>query len=381
MPRLLFAISAHGLGHLGQAAPVCNALIGLSPDIDLTVWSALSLKTLQQRITVPFAHIASACDIGFVMHDALNVDVAASWRHYEDREQHWASHLEQACAIVQGIKPELIVSDVGEMPLAAGQFLGIPTVAMSSLNWADMARFYFSGIPGNEPVLGRLAAIYERTTLALRLSPGMPMHGTIEHIVPPVGAISTIPHAIIEQRLMTELPYPEKPRILVGMGGIATDLSIHDWPLQSGINLIVANQTALPEAGDPERGIVNADTLRNRYGWNFCDLLAGCDAVICKPGYGTFVEAALAGVPVLYIRRNDWPEQPILIAWLHQHACCTELAVDDLRYGNFDNSLTALIAQSKKSTKPPTLRDGALIAAREILACFDPSNFEAHHFE
>ena len=381
MPRLLFAISAHGLGHLGQAAPVCNALIGLRPDISLTVWSALPLKTLGQRITVSFAHIEAACDVGFVMHDALNVGITASWRRYQDREHHWASHLEQACAIVQQISPDLIVSDVGEMPLAAGQSLGIPTIAMSSLNWADMARFYFSEIPGSAPTLERLTSIYDNATLALRLSPGMPMRGQRECPMPAVGVVSTSPRDIMARYLAAEMPYPEQPRILIGMGGITTDLALRDWPQQSAFNLLVANQTALPATGDPQRAIVNADTLRARYGWNFCDLLAGCTAVICKPGYGTFVEAALAGTPVLYIRRNDWPEQSILIDWLQQHSVCAELAMDDLLHGQFHDSLAALMAQSKKSSRPPIPRDGALIAAREILSVLAASDFETHRFE
>ena len=41
---------------------------------------------------------------------------------------------------------------------------------------------------------------------------------------------------------------------------------------------------------------------------NFADLLASSDALLCKPGYGSFVEAASCGVPVLYVARPDWPE-------------------------------------------------------------------------
>jgi small subunit ribosomal protein S21 len=50
------------------------------------------------------------------------------------------------------------------------------------------------------------------------------------------------------------------------------------------------------------------------------DLLASVDAVITKPGYGTFVEAACAGTPILYLERDDWPETPHFAAWLAQHA-------------------------------------------------------------
>ncbi|MEF8716975.1 MAG: hypothetical protein V5B44_04205 [Candidatus Accumulibacter necessarius] len=56
------------------------------------------------------------------------------------------------------------------------------------------------------------------------------------------------------------------------------------------------------------------------------DLLRSVDAVIAKPGYGTFSEAACNGTPVLYVRRQDWPEQDCLIDWLHKHATCREIS-------------------------------------------------------
>ena len=365
MPRLLVAISAHGLGHLGQVAPVCNALHALRPDIALSIWSALPVETLGQRIHVPFTHIANPCDIGFIMLDALHVDVPASWQRYLHREYHWAAYLEEAIAIVRAAQPDLIVSDVGEMPLAAGQALGIPNIAMSSLNWADMAQAYFANLTGSAAVLSRLAGIYDNTTCALRLSPGMPMRGHQEQILPPVGAVSNLPCHEIEQGLRDDLPHPYQPRILIGMGGIETALPLDQWPLQNKLNLLVANQPTLVAQGDLARGIVNADTLCMRHAWSFCDLLAGCDTVICKPGYGTFVEATLADVPVLYVKRHDWPEQPALINWLQSTARCAELTMDDLQQGNFAAATHTLMSQPYREPLP---RDGATTAALAILS-------------
>lgn len=378
MPRLLFAISAHGLGHLGQAAPVCNALLARQPDLDLIVWSALPLSTLQQRINVPFTHLPMVCDIGFVMHDALSVDVAASWERYRQREATWPERLLEACDVVLAHNPGLIVSDVGEMPLAAGQALGIPTIAMSSLNWADLAHHYFTEQPDSAQLLSRLDDIYAKTTLAIRLSPGMPMHGQREIVMPPVGATSELLRTDIDQELMPHLHFVDKPRVLVGMGGIETPLPWMDWPAQSAFNLLVANQPQLPINGDTTRGIVNADILRQSYDWSFCDLLAGCDAVICKPGYGTFVEAALAKVPVLYVKRSDWPEQPVLIEWLHQHACCAELTSQHLQKGDFSDALCTLWAQP---ARPPLLRNGAAHTAHEILSLIRRSDGKAERFQ
>ena len=51
------------------------------------------------------------------------------------------------------------------------------------------------------------------------------------------------------------------------------------------------------------------------FGLSFTDLLCSVDAVITKPGYGTFTEAACNGTPVIYQRRKNWPEPDCLIAF------------------------------------------------------------------
>lgn len=371
MPRLLVAISAHGLGHLGQAAPVCNQLTSLRPDLSLTIWSALPSQVLRARIIGDFEHIAYPCDLGLIMHDAMRVDVAASWLAYAEREAHWPAHLETACKLLREATPDLVLSDVGDMPLAAAQKLGIPGLAMSSLNWADIARFYFEALPESTPVLKRITSIYDKATAALRLTPGMPMRGLTEHILPPVGAHSTHARPMLEALLASHIDpsLMGRPRILIGMGGIQTQLTYEEWPAQSALILLVANQTHLPAEGHAAQGIVNADTLCDATGLVFTDLLGCCDAVICKPGYGTFVEAALADIPVLYVERDDWPEQRVLVAWLKENARCANLAPVALEHGHFNEALTSLLAQPAKT---PIQQNGATIAAQEILSWLDP---------
>jgi hypothetical protein len=371
VPRLLVAISAHGLGHLGQVAPICNALSSLRPDVSLIIWSALPSQVLRARITDDFVHIAHPCDLGLIMHDAMRVDVNASWAAYAEREAHWSSHLETACKLVLNVAPDLILSDIGDMPLAAAQRLGIRGLAMSSLNWADTARFYFDALPDSTPLLERITDIYDNATAALRLTPGMPMRGLTERILPPVGARSAHTKQALDAILEATGIDPLlmlRPRILIGMGGIETQLPYEQWPEQSAFTLLVANQTHLPDQGYPAQGIINADRLCEATNLVFTDLLGCCDAVICKPGYGTFVESALAGIPVLYVERDDWPEQEVLVVWLKENARCAKLTTEALQQGHFNEVFTSLLAQPAKS---PIKKNGATIAAQEILRWLD----------
>ena len=66
-----------------------------------------------------------------------------------------------------------------------------------------------------------------------------------------------------------------------------------------------------------------------------------------------FVEAAAAGVPVLYVERPDWPEADALTSWLQSVANCTEISSETLQQGLFGQQLTGLLNKGPYSAVPP----------------------------
>ena len=96
----------------------------------------------------------------------------------------------------------------------------------------------------------------------------------------------------------------------------------------------------------------------------FIDILASCDVLIAKPGYGSFTEAACHGLPVLYVPREDWPEAPYLTGWLHEHARALEVPRRDLETGRFADALDALLAQPAR----PPVQPSGIAEAADILA-------------
>lgn len=75
----------------------------------------------------------------------------------------------------------------------------------------------------------------------------------------------------------------------------------------------------------------------------FIDVLASCDVLLTKPGYGAFTEAVCNGVSVLYVARRDWPEEPYLVAWLQQFGQCQEIQPRQLEAGDFGAELALLL--------------------------------------
>ena len=342
----LFAdISSHGFGHLAITAPVLNAVAEICPDLRLTVRSGLPPDKLRQRIVPAFAHLAASSDFGYVMHDALHIDLAATAAAYRAAHARWPARVAAEAAFLEQLRPDAVLSNVSCLPLAGAARAGIPALAICSLNWADLFKHFFGHEDWAPPIHAEMLAAYRSAQAFIRITPAMAMSDLANTIR--VGPVT-------RRGRRHDLGLNDAKAVLVALGGIAHQLPVAAWPRLPGIRWLVAGQwrCAHPDA------IAYED-----FGLAFTDLLCSADAIVTKPGYGTFTEAAGNGVPVLYQRRADWPEQDCLIAWLHDHARCQEISGVDLAAGN----LAAPLASLWEQTPPPLPQaDGARVAAELI---------------
>jgi hypothetical protein len=109
--------------------------------------------------------------------------------------------------------------------------------------------------------------------------------------------------------------------------------------------------------------------------WDFSDLIASVDALIGKPGYGSFVEAACNATPMLYAARPDWPEQDALIPWLQRHARAREVSPLALRSGHLAPDLAALWQQPDPD--PVTASGAEEVAALLAHSCASTGSADA----
>lgn len=176
---------------------------------------------------------------------------------------------------------------------------------------------------------------YGRAEAFLRIQPAMLMEDLgNRHLIGPIAVAGRKRRDELAARLRL---HPGERCVLVAMGGMEYRLPLEDWPTQPAIRWLV------PAAW----GVKRADVVAfDGLGMSFSDLLASCDAVLTKPGYGTFAEAARAGVPVLYAARRDWPETVGLTEWLSQHVPCCEVEPARLRQGRLAELLEAVWGRS-----------------------------------
>jgi hypothetical protein len=346
--HLFVDISSHGFGHLAITAPVLNAISQIAPNFRLTIRSALPAAKLQQRIRTPYTLIGSATDFGYVMIDATRVDLAASATAYRQAHADWPVRVADEARFLADLKPDLVLTNVSYLPLAGAAAAGIPALSLCSLNWADLFDHYFSDQLWAQPIHAEMLAAYRSAQAFLRVTPGMAMD--VLNNVRSIGPIAALGRR-------HDLGLNGDKAILIAMGGIAHRLPVEDWPCLPGVRWLVpaAWQCRHPDAIASES-----------FGLNFTDLLCSVDAVITKPGYGTFTEAACNGTPVIYQRREDWPEQDCLIDWLTANSRCFEIGAAQLECRQLTVALENILGQSP-SPLPET--DGITQAARAIMDC------------
>lgn len=355
--RLLVAISAHGYGHAAQTSCVVNALRQELPDLELILCTSLPKDYLASRFQGSFEHRPLDHDIGMRMASALEVRVDESAAGYARFHEEWEARIESTRATLTALRPDLVLANVPYAVLAAAHRVGLPAVGLCSLNWADIYHHYCGAYPNSATIHAQILAAYRQADRFLRATPGMPMTD-----LPNTRAIG--PLARLGQNRRTELQRhlglnAGDRIVLVGLGGIDTRLPIEQWPVIPGMYWLV------PQAWRARRSdTFSAETC----GMSFLDLLASSDALLTKPGYGSFTEAACNGVPVLYVERPDWPEEPYLVQWLTGHGACARITPHDLTQGTLEAPLMTLLDATRPARPQPT---GIAAGVTELLGFFE----------
>ena len=237
MAHLLASVSAHGLGHLAQSAPVLNALRRQRPGLRLTVASTLPEARLRQRIEGEFRIEPRALDIGFLMHDAFRVDLDASAAAYRELHADWDARVADAAHWLAELQPDLLLCNAAYLPLAAAARLGLPAFGMSSLNWADLFAHLYAGEPWARPIHAQMLQAYQAATAFIKLTPGMDMPDLPRSVwAGPVASLGRPQRDALHAWLQAG---DDERIVLIAFGGIDARLPLERWRFDAGLRWLV----------------------------------------------------------------------------------------------------------------------------------------------
>jgi len=101
-----------------------------------------------------------------------------------------------------------------------------------------------------------------------------------------------------------------------------------------------------------------------RAGMRYEDLVAACEAVATKPGYGIIAECAANGAGLLYTSRGHFAEYDVLVEAMPRYVRSRFIPQADFHAGRWAPHLEALVAM-QAPTRPRV--DGAEVAAELLV--------------
>ncbi|PWQ98163.1 hypothetical protein [Leucothrix pacifica] len=350
--HLLVDLSSHGFGHFAQTSMVMNALHRLNLPIRVTLRSTLPEKIIQERLEMPVTVINHALDIGMAMHNAVDVDAKASYAYYDSFHQDYEQAVKAEVIALKEIQPDLLLANVPYVSLSAAAELDIPSVAMCSLNWAEIFEGFCESYNHSERIISDIRQAYSKAVHFLTVTPSMPMTGLNNlRPVPPITHYGKKQTDVLRQLVNNA----DARFVMVNLGGIPTQFSTEQWPVLDNVYWVVGSGIQ-----SDRKDVLSQDTIA----LPFIDLLSSCHTVLTKTGYGMLVEATVNKVPVVCIERGNWPEEPALFDWVRQQGYLETIRMRDLETGNF----AAEVEQSLHTVwqKPPAQSNGAEVAASLI---------------
>ena len=304
------------------------------PDLRVSVCSVLPRDVVASRLDGPFAYHCIELDPVLQMFNAWEVDVPASQQVYRTFHDNWETGLQQDVELLRQLNPDVVLADIPYRILSAAAQLEIAAIGMCSLNWADIYASYCTGDRTDRQIIAQMIAGYRAAHTFLTPQPAIPMPQLDN-----TRAIGPIARRGVRQKssLCEHYGIAEDVNIvLVALGGIATDIPLDLWPRMENTVWLFAAAAGRLERDDLLD--VSAVDL------SFIDVLASADAVITKPGYGTYTEAVCNAVPVLSIERPDWPETAVLNRWVQQHGHLELMTREQFHQGTFAPQVRALLA-------------------------------------
>ena len=353
MSDIVFYVSGHGFGHAVRASEVLRALRRLAPRVSLEVRTAAPAWIFPPEVRVRERGI----DVGVAQRDSLHVEPRVTLGHYAELMRSEPELLAGEVADLRDGGVRLIAADIPSAAFAIARRLGVPGVGIANFCWDWIYEPFVEAAPEYASILGHLREQYGLADLLLRL----PFHGDLScfpHIVdvPLIARRGAADRAATRRRL--GLP-AETPLVLLSFGGFAF----------AGVGAAGLEQlgeyafiTVGREAG--RAGPRNLFALAQD-GYAYQDLLAACDAVVGKLGYGLVAECLANRVPLLYVVRDDFREDAILGEVVERAGRALRLSRAELSRGDLRPSLQHLLALDTPWTD---LRlDGAEVVARRLL--------------
>jgi len=353
---LVYYVTAHGYGHGSRSCDILQDLQRLRPDIPITIVSELAEKFFFDRLGEGrIRWRPGRFDVGLVQRDSIRADVDATLEPWGKLLAQRSRLVDEEARFLDLTRAALVVADIPALPLEAAAQVGIPSIAIGNFGWDWIYSAYRGRHQDWDSVITSIEDGYRKADLLLRLPFSEPMSIFDRQVCIPL--VSEPGRKRRDWIARTSGADPTKTWYLLSFSTLEFDTGavrkmseIHD----------VEFITVLPLSWDAP----NFHELDNAQ-IRFPDIVASCDAVISKPGFGILSECVVNRKPIIYVERTDFLEYDVLEKGIKETLQHVHLPAERLYKGEMRKALDQLL----DAPQPRHLLEGGGAAkASRILA-------------
>ncbi len=355
-------VTSHGFGHLHRTAAILNRIPTAIP---------IAVKCHEDlfhgwtgRLTRPVELFPYCSDVGAVgpPGDSARIDPKATIEQARARHAEAMKRLDAEADWLRNRRAQVVHADAPAVPLAAAKRAGIVSYLVANFTWADIYAPYARdlGKPA-ERFVADLRQVYRSATQLLRVEPALKMRWLREQ-----ETLGMVVNRGRNRRgeLGQLLNLDRKTRLVYAYLGRYGQADL-DWSrlerhAARGIHFVAYHG---PETGCPRNlHVVPSDA------WPGGDLIASCDAVLAKAGYGTATEAMASGAPMIYPPRRGFSEYRVLDRALRAWGGGVTIPARDFHELRLDRALERAFA-ARPGLLPFATDGAAQVARRLVNAC------------
>jgi hypothetical protein len=332
-PKVVFYISGHGYGHATRQITIINHLKRRLPEAAIVIRSNAPRWLFENNLRCEFEFDSVRTDVGVVQKDSLRPDKEETLRQAADFFGNMEKLIEVEVKTLQRRRVNLIVGDIPPLAFEVASRLKIAGVAISNFSWDWIYAPYIEEYPGYASIIEVIKEGYNRADLLLRL----PFYGDTSafrqiYEIPLVGRKSIVSREETHRRY--NLPSGKK-YVLLSFGTYG--LKEFNFEEMEKLNDYFFIATFMLDSSYSNLLCLRGHDLVHE------DLVAACDVVITKPGYGIVAESLINRTPVLYTSRGDFAEYPELVKGLRQYGHSLFIPNQDFLNGNWGGYLERLL--------------------------------------
>jgi UDP:flavonoid glycosyltransferase YjiC (YdhE family) len=304
-PTIAVAVTGHGYGHAMRSSLVAEALLRRGARV-------LVRSEAPRWLFPPGAEWIRSpgwpLDVGVVQRDGLEMDIDTTRHEWREFGREMDRRADAEAVLLREAGVDVLLGDVPPLAFDAACRAGIPSFGVTNFTWD----WIYSAWPDFQDIVARIQASYAYAQGLFRL----PLHGTDAEAFAPWKTIVDVPlvaRKAPRSRSDIRASYglaADARLVLLSFGGFtATGLDLEALGRWTAYQFVLTPPLATAVHGQPMPGNVR---MLNPAAADYVSLLAACDAVVTKPGYGIVADCLANRVAVLFTDRGPFREYDVL---------------------------------------------------------------------